>query len=272
MPSFTRRVWSAPPVGELLRNSGEWHGPTLAIWLHHFSDMPWGLLVVDDDLATLRPLLEVLRNTGYSAAGVIRFDTASGLVRSIAFDLMVAGVKPGADSTFDLIRLARAQQPGMAVIAMGAAPDPAIEEECTRLGVTYIVRPVDVSSFLTIVAEKVSDLSRRRRWARKHVVGGFAASVGGHKAKVVDMSYGGFRVEMPAPLQTTLPMPVEVTLLSFGLSVNATLVWTRNVSEPGPWLGGGVLRETDKSTTRAWRVVVDTLPDWIRPNQPSAGM
>ena len=127
-------------------------------------------------------------------------------------------------------------------------------------------------AFLELVAGRVSDLSKRRRWARKHILGGFAASVGGHKAKVVDMSYGGFRLEMPVPLETKLPMPVEVTLLSFGLSVNATLVWTRSVNTPGPWLSGGALRETDESTTRAWRVVVDALPDWVRPNQSGAGM
>jgi CheY-like chemotaxis protein len=236
------------------------------------SDTPWGILVVDDDLATLRPLLELLRNTGYSAAGALHFDTAVSLVRVIPFDLMIAGVKPGADSSFDLIRLARERQPGMAVIAIAASPDESVEEECVRLGATYLVKPLALPPFLEIVAEKVSDLSRRRRWARKHILGGFAASVGGHHARVVDMSYGGFRLEMPSPPATPLPASVEVTLLSFGLSVNATLVWTRNANNPGPWLGGGALRETDESTTRAWRVVVDALPDWIHPNQPSAGM
>jgi DNA-binding response OmpR family regulator len=240
--------------------------------LRHSSDTPWGILVVDDELATLRPLLELLRNTGYSAAGALHLDTASSLVRAIPFDLMIVGVKPGADSTLELIRLAREQQPGMAVIAMTASPDDAVEQECTGLGVTYLFKPLDLEPFLAIVAEKVSDLSRRRRWARKHILGGFAASVAGHKAKVVDMSYGGLRLEMPAPLDSTLRTPIEVTLLSFGLSVNATLVWTRNINNPGPWMCGAALRETDESTTRAWRVVVDALPDWIRPNQPSAGM
>jgi hypothetical protein len=131
---------------------------------------------------------------------------------------------------------------------------------------------VELPPFLSIVAEKVSDLSRRRRWARKNILGGFDASVAGRKAKVVDMSYGGFRLEMPVPLDTTPPAPVEVTLLSFGLSVNATLVWSRNFNTPGPWLSGAALRDTDESTARAWRVVVDALPDWVRTNQPSAGM
>ncbi len=252
--------------------SGPWHGSPFAMSLHHSSDTPWGILVVDEDLATLRPLLELLRNTGYSAAGALQSETASSLVRAIPFDLMIAGVRVGADSSLDLIRLARDQQPGMAVIAITPSHDAAVEEQCLRLGVTYLLKPTDLPPFLEIVAEKVSDLSRRRRWARKHILGGFAASVGGHKAKVVDMSYGGFRVEMPAPLESTLPAPVEVTLLSFGLSVNATLVWSRNINQPGPWLSGGALRETDESTTRAWRVVVDALPDWIRPSQASAGM
>lgn len=234
------------------------------------TDTPWGILVVDDDLAMLRPLLELLRSTGYSAAGALNLETASSLVRGIPFDLMIAGVRAGVDRTLDLIRLARDQQPGMAVIAIAAVHDEAVEEECTRLGVTYVVKPVNLPPFLAIVAEKVSDLSRRRRWARKHILGGFAASVAGRTARVVDMSYGGFRLEMPVPPEAPLPIPVEVKLLSFGLSVNATVVWTSN-DTPGPWVSGAALGDTDASTTRAWRVVVDALPDWVSPNQPSAG-
>jgi CheY-like chemotaxis protein len=233
---------------------------------------------VDDDLGTLRPVLEVLRETGYSAAGALHLETASSMVRAIPFDLLIAGVRPGVDSTLDLLRLARRQQPGIAMIAITATPDDTVEEECTRLGASYLAKPLNLPSLLELVAEKVSDLSRRRRWVRKHILGGFAASIGGQKAKVVDMSYGGFRIEMPEPPGTELPAPVEVTLLSFGLSVNATLVWTRSTTNPstslgtGPWLSGAALRETDESTTRAWRVVVDALPDWIRPDQHGAHM
>jgi CheY-like chemotaxis protein len=238
--------------------------------LRRSSDTPWGILVVDEDLTTLRPLLELLRNTGYSAAGALHLETAVGLVRAIPFDLLIAGVRAGADSSLDLVRLAREQQPGMSVIAMASAPDEALEHECARLGVSCLAKPVDLKPFLNLVAEKVGDLSRRRRWARKHILGGFAASVAGQKARVVEMSYGGCRLEIPTPLDNTLPSRLEVTLLSFGLSVNATLVWSRNVSNPGTWMCGAALRETDESTTRAWRVVVDALPDWIRPNQPTA--
>ena len=237
------------------------------------SDTPWGILVVDDDLETLRPLLELLRSTGYSAAGALNFDTASGLVRAIPFDLMIAGVKPGADSSLDLIRLAREQQPGMAVIAMAATPDPLVERGMYPPR-RHLPRQTRWSfrRFSSIVAEKVSDLSRRRRWARKHILGGFAASVAGRKAKVVDMSYGGFRLEMPAPLETPLPSSVEVTLALVRPVGERHAGVEPQLDTPGPWLSGAALRDTDESTARAWRVVVDALPDWVRPNQPSAGM
>src|SRR5690349_21010823 len=169
------------------------------------SDNHWGILVVDDDLGTLRPVLEVLRETGYSAAGALHLETASSMVRAIPFDLLIAGVRPGADTTLDLLRLARRQQPGMAMIAITATPDDAVEQECERLGASYLPKPLNLPSLLELVAEKVSDLTRRRRWVRKHILGGFAASVGGQKAKVVDMSYGGFRIEMPEPPRTELP-------------------------------------------------------------------
>jgi CheY-like chemotaxis protein len=245
----------------------------MAMAFRSSGEKPWGILVVDDNLTTLRPVLDLLRASGYSVSGAMHLETAVGLVRAIPFDLMIVGIHPRSDSGLQLIRLARGQQPGMSVMAVMSFPDADTEEEFARLGVTTLVTPLDVAPLLELVADKVSDLSRRRRWGRKHILGGFAARVGGHAAKVVEMSYGGFRLEMPAPPGSSLPAPVEVTLLSFGLSVNATLVWSRTLDDPGPWTCGAALRDTDESATRAWRVVVDALPDWVRPaSQPAAGM
>ena len=97
------------------------------------------------------------------------------MVRAIPFDLMIAGVRAGAGSTLDLIRLARRQQPGMGVIAMTATEDETVEAECGRLGATCVAKPVNLPALLELVADEVSDLSRRRRWTRKHILGGFAA-------------------------------------------------------------------------------------------------
>ncbi len=224
----------------------------------HYSEKPWGILVVDDDLGTLRPVLELLRNSGYNAAGAVQPDNAIALIRAVRFDVMIAGVRPQSGRSLDLIRLAREQQPAMGVIAVTAFPDNAVEQECVRLGAWYLLKPLNLAPFLRIV-ERVGDLSRRRRWTRKHVVGGLVADVGDVRARVVDVSYGGFRLEMPRPLDS-MPTPFTVRLPSLDLEVNATLVWTRPSESPGPWIYGAALRETDETANRAWRGAVDALP------------
>lgn len=224
----------------------------------HYSEKPWGILVVDDDLGTLRPLLDLLRSSGYNAAGAAQPDTAISLIRAVRFDVMIAGVRPQSERSLDLIRLATEQQPAMGVIAVTAFPDNAVEQECVRLGAWYLLKPLNLAPFLRIV-ERVGDLSRRRRWTRKHILGGLVANVGEVRAKVVDMSYGGFRLEMPQPLDS-LPTPFTVRLPSLDLSVNATLVWTRPSDAAGPWVYGAALRETDETATRVWRGAVDALP------------
>lgn len=221
---------------------------------------PWGILVVDDDVVTLRGVLELLRTAGYRATGAVHFEAALSLVHAIPFDLLIADVRLRVDNGLKLIRLAREEQPAMAVIAITGFPDPVVEEECLRLGVAYLLKPLDLQGLLGIVTSQVSGMNRQRRWPRKRIAGGFAARVGDIPAKVVDMSYGGFRLEMAVPFGTDVPASIEVSLMSFGLSVNAELVWTRRLPSSGTWTCGAALLETDSRTTRAWRVVVDALP------------
>lgn len=237
----------------------------------HSRGRPWGILVVDDDAVTLRALLELLRHSGYSAAGAVHLEAAMSLVRVIPFDLLIANVRLGSDNGLKVIRLAREQQPAMALMAITAVPDAGVQQECIDLGVTYLRKPLNLQRLLRIVAEKVGDLGRQRRWARKHITGGFAARLGDAQAKVINMSYGGLSLEVPAPpaslsLEVPAPpaselhLPVEVRLLSFGLSLNAEVVWTRRLEPSGSWTCGAALLETDAKTVRTWRAVVDALP------------
>ena len=254
---------------------------------------PWGILVVDDDAVTLRSLLGLLRHSGYSAAGAAHLEAAMSLVRVIPFDLLIADLRLRSDGGLKVIRLAREQQPAMELIAITADPDAAVEQECIQLGVTYLRKPLDLQRLLRVVAEKVSDMGRERRWARKHITGGFAARLGDAPAKVINMSYGGMSLEVPVPpagLSLELPVPpaglslqvptppaslsldvpappvrelrqpVEVRLLSFALSLNAELAWTRRLEPSGTWTCGAALLETDARAVRAWRAVVDVLP------------
>ena len=218
-----------------------------------------GILVVGDDVETLRGLRELLRSAGYRTAGAADFDTAVHLVQSTSFDLLIADIQLKADDHVRLIRMARAQQPGVAVVAVVGSANPAVEAELKHLGVTCILEPLDPQRLLAIVAENVAGPGRQRRWIRKRVTGGFRARIGGVPAKMLDMSYGGLRLEMSMPPEKEPPPSIEVSLVSFGLSVNADVMWTSRLEPSGTWICGAALLETDPDTSRAWRGVVDTL-------------
>jgi len=219
-----------------------------------------GILVVDDDVETLRGLLELLRNAGYRAAGAADLDAALHLVQAISFDLLIADIRVKADSDLRLIRQARAEQPAMAVVALAGFPDPAVEAEIKRLGATYSLKPMESQRLLAIVGEKVAGPGKQRRWLRKRVDGGFRARIDGVPAKVLDMSYGGLRLEISMPPEKEPPPSIEVSLMSFGLSVSADVMWTTRLEPAGTWICGAALLETDPNTSRAWRGLVDTLP------------
>ena len=93
----------------------------------------------------------------------------------------------------------------MAVVALTGFPDPAVEAEVKRLGATYSLKPMDPQRLLAIVGEKVSGPGKQRRWLRKRVAGGFRARIDGVPAKVLDMSYGGLRLEILMPPEKEPP-------------------------------------------------------------------
>ena len=65
------------------------------------------------------------------------------------------------------------------------------------------------------------------------VAGGFGAQIGGVPAKVLEMSYGGLRLELSMPPEKQPPPSIKVSLMSFGLSVNADVMWTSRVDPSG---------------------------------------
>ena len=219
-----------------------------------------GILVVDDDVDTLRGLLELLRSAGYRAAGAADPDAALHLVQTISFDLLIADIRLKAESGLRLIRRARREQPGIALVALTGSPDPEVEAEISRLGGTCSPKPMDPQRLLAIVGEKVSGPGKQRRWLRKPVAGGFGAQIDGVPATVLEMSYGGLRLEVSMPPEKQPPPSIQVSLVTFGLSVRADVMWTNLVDPSGTWMCGAALLETDPQANRAWRGVVDTLP------------
>ena len=159
--------------------------------------------------------------------------------------MLITDIRLKADGGLRLIRLARAGQPAMAVVALASFPDPDVEAEVNRLGATYSLKPMDPQRLLAIVAERVSGPGRERRWIRKRVAGGIRARIGGVRAKVLDMSYGGLKLEISMPPEKEPPPSIEVSLMSFGLSVSADVMWTTGSNHRAP---GSAERRSSKRT------------------------
>jgi CheY-like chemotaxis protein len=221
--------------------------------------IPSRILVVDDDVASLSSLLGVLRTPGYRCTSAADGARALELLQASSFDLLITGIPLDDESGLDLIRRAREAQPDLAIIVVNESVEPAAAQELSRLDAVLIRLPADLIRLSEILIAGVPSGRKQRRWNRKRVSGGFGAKIGNSSAKVVDISYGGFRLEMSVP-----PSPsqaIDMNLLPFGFVVNAQVVWVNRNEPAGPWNCGAVLSQLDPAIERAWRVVVDALPD-----------
>jgi CheY-like chemotaxis protein len=222
---------------------------------------PSEILVVDDDVPSLAGLLSLLRNLGYRTTGAANYEGGYAMLDAFPFDVLITDIRLHGESGLKLIRRAREVQPAMAVIAITGYPDPAVEQEVAKLDAIFMRKPLDIRHLKDILAERVASGRKQRRWSRKPVAGGFGAHVAGAAAKIVDVSYGGFRLEMSSPPDPSVTPSINMDLLPFGFTVNAELVWVSRNEPTGSWNCGAALARLDPTIERAWRVVVDALPD-----------
>ena len=222
---------------------------------------PFEILLVDDDVSSLAGLLTLLRNLGYRTEGAANVEGGYAMLDASPFDVLITDIRLHGESGLKLIRRAREVQPAICIIAITGFPDSAVEQDVINLGAIFMSKPIDVNRLKEILAEHVTSGRRQRRWSRKHVAGGFGAHVAGAAAKIVDVSYGGFRFEMSSPLDPSQTSTINMNLLPFGFTVNADLVWVSRNEPTGSWNCGAALSALDPIIERAWRVVVDALPE-----------
>lgn len=216
------------------------------------------ILVVDDDRMTRLGLAELLEGAGYTTIALGSFEEAARQLRTFPPDLLIADVRLGPFNGLQLV--ISTPTPIPAIIITGFA-DPVLESDARRRGAEYVLKPVDPEALLRLVAEKLtvgrSSFGIPRRWERKPVVGGLPARVGEEPARILDVSYGGLRFEIPGGAEATPPATLRVTFPSAELSVDATIVWKTLVAGR-TWLCGASLA-ADAAGSPAWHGLVDAL-------------
>ena len=218
------------------------------------------VLVVDGDADELIELRQLLNEAGYEAIGSGSFGEAMHVLGSRRVDVMITDVRLGAYNGLHLVLTSRVESPWMTAIVISSFPDPPLEREAARYGATaYLVRPLDPRQLLASVEDALRSVGPKRQWPRKKIRNGPVARIAGRDVTLVDVSYGGCRLEVAQVSEAQLPVSFEIMLPTFGLALPADLVWTRRASS-GSFLYGVAFARLEAEARHAWQAVVDELP------------
>jgi DNA-binding response OmpR family regulator len=219
--------------------------------------LPFRILVLDDDENALSGIVEFLHDAGYHVTSAATYDAAKRLLTSTSFDLLITDVRLRGFNGLNLVKQSRTDHPDMAVIIITGYDEPLLELEANRYQALFVKKPIRPFEFLATVASALANVRRERRWPRKRVVGGFRVTAAGKPAAVVDVSYGGLRLEVP--IDSQLPPSFEVELSGIGLHLQVEPVWSCPSDNNKYTLYGAAIASDKTAAADTRRAIVDRL-------------
>ena len=221
--------------------------------------MSFRILLVETDKAAATVADSVLTNAGHRVAWVDSFADAIRQTTVDCPDLMITALRLGPFNGLHLVLRCRASDPDMPAIIVSEPRD--LTDDIGRYGARALPKQIEPNSLLVLVSELLAgriphDPTSSRRWPRKRAE--LPATVMAGTARVVELSYGGVRLELarpPGPGRT----PIEIKLPTFGVSVQAVACWSQLAEEGGSWRCGAEVAPVDSDATRTWRWIVDSL-------------
>ena len=218
--------------------------------------LPYRVLVLEDDENALAGIVELLSESGYDVTASSAYEDAKRILADTAYDLFVTDVRLRSYNGLNLVKKVRQDSPDTAVIIMTGYDEPLMQLEASRYSARFIKKPIKSSELLDAVRKSLSAVRRERRWPRKRVLGGFRVTAAGRPAAVVDVSYGGLCLEIPAT--DTVPAMFDVEVSAINLHLMVEPVWS-SARIPGALLCGAALASNSTPAARTWREIVDRL-------------
>ena len=219
--------------------------------------LPYRILVLEDDSNALSGIVEMLRDANYQATGAATYDAAKRLLALGSYDLFITDVRLRGFNGLNLVRQSSGDHPEMSIIIMTGFDESLMELEAGRYGAAFLRKPFTAASLLTTVADCLAQVRRQRRWSRKRVEGGFRVVANGRPAAVVDVSYGGLRLELPN--SGAVPEAFDVEVAGIGLHLEVEKVWTKPSNDGTTLVCGASLAGEASASARTWRAIVDRL-------------
>jgi DNA-binding response OmpR family regulator len=215
------------------------------------------ILIVDDDEPTRLGLAALLAHVGYETITASSVPTAKRVLATEQPDLLIVDIRLGDYNGLQLIVVG--PEPIPAIVMTGFA-DPVLEADARRLGADYLLKPVSPSTLYSAVARTLSKVVRTdgfvpRRWDRKDVVGHVPVRIEDTSARLLDVGYGGVRLEVPNSIGSVLPRAFMLIFPANGVSVPVDVVWERRADET-TWLCGAAVGAPAEPQ---WRSLVDAL-------------
>jgi DNA-binding response OmpR family regulator len=254
---------SRRPAGRLIRGSisqvcARPRRFTFCTWCHSapggYGDcLTHKILIIDTDNESRHRLENLLGQPDHTVRGVRTFSDGLRALEAFDPDLLIAEVRLNEDNGISLFLQGRRRAPTMACILMSGYQDPVLEREALEQGVfAFLLKPFDSDVVLDRVAGALNSRGKRR-WPRK-AMSGFVASVEGQQARVLDISYGGMRLELP--FEAFVGLPLEINIPEIDYTLRANTVWIQDVGA-GTQICGAVLKMGDQSSA-VWHELVDT--------------
>jgi CheY-like chemotaxis protein len=218
--------------------------------------LPYRVLVLEDDENALAGIAELLTESGYDVTPAAKYEEAKELLSRGTYDLLITDVRLRGYNGLHLVMKVREESPDTAIIIMTGYDEPLLELEASRYNAQFVKKPIKALALLEAAKRSLVTVRRQRRWPRKRVIGGFRVTAAGRPAAVVDVSYGGLCLEMPATGQ--LPSSFDVEVSGIGLHLLVEPVWSY-ASTPGAVTCGAALASDSSPAARTWRAIVDRL-------------
>lgn len=219
--------------------------------------LPFRVLVVDDDENALCGIEELLRAAEYDVTTSSNYDEAKALLAELTWDLFITDVRLRSYNGLHLVMKVRADSPDIAIVIMTGYDDAMMEYEARRYNAQFVRKPIRAAELLEVVALSLNSVRRQRRWPRKQVAGGFRVTVAGRPASVLDVCYGGLRLEVPGA--DALPPNFAVEVSGIGLNLEVEPVWSYPVAGRAGLLCGASLISDTTPAAHTWRTIVDRL-------------
>jgi DNA-binding response OmpR family regulator len=217
------------------------------------------VLLVGTSAERSSAMVNLLTGSGHDVIAALGFEEAIRALAGHSPDLLISEVRLGAFNGMHLVIRCRITHPAMRTIVLDRAYDSGLEVDAQRHGAVYLVEPVDEVELLAHVSQMRAEITPQRRWPRKQVAGGsLVAHVAHGPARVVDLSYGGLRLELLE--KADVASGFDVAVPGFGITVRAKPVWT--CPAPSGWFWcGAELSEANPQALSVWRRFVDSVHD-----------